>query len=283
MIPPNIFSGFAETGIYPWSPLAIPICAFLPHKTFQEGSKSTPTKRHPLAWVMDNISEGKARITLDAADNNVMSLLRSSINTSGPPTETPPTLYPDSGENSGVSVQNYEESVVEDDGSQNKTPEDQISPIIPLESGVTLGDLLEPEASQFLDENINDLMVQVGQGAGKSNTTETTVSVDPFIRLDGQTSECLPLTDAQCEKVVNEVFTSKIRGKVRLRGGIRGARGTVGKSLLSQAMPRLLTSDEIFNIKVEQEKTKEEKRKKAEERKQTKMMYHLKQLAKLQK
>ena len=49
MIPPNIFSGFAATGIYPWSPLAIPICAFLPHKAFQEGSMSTPTKRHPLA------------------------------------------------------------------------------------------------------------------------------------------------------------------------------------------------------------------------------------------
>ena len=35
MIPPNIFSGFAATGIYPWSPLAIPICSFLPHKAFQ--------------------------------------------------------------------------------------------------------------------------------------------------------------------------------------------------------------------------------------------------------
>ena len=52
---------------------------------------------------------------------------------------------------------------------------------------------------------------------------------------------------------------------------------------MSQSIPRLLTSDEIFNIKIEQEKAKEEKKKKAEERKQEKMMYHLKQLAKLQK
>ena len=72
-----------------------------------------------------------------------MSLLRSSINTSSPPTETPPILQQNSGENSGVSVQNQQESIVEDDGFQNKTPEDQISPIIPLESGITLGDLLE--------------------------------------------------------------------------------------------------------------------------------------------
>ena len=170
MISPNIFSGFAA-GIYPWSPLAIPICAFLPHKAFQEGSMSTPTERHPLAWVMDKVAEVEASITLDAADNNVMSLLRSSMNTSSPPTETP-ILQQNLGGNSSVSVQNQQESIVEDDGSQNKTPEDQISPIIPLESGITLGDLLEPEVSQFLDENINDLMVQVGQGTGKSNTTE---------------------------------------------------------------------------------------------------------------
>ena len=232
---------------------------------------------------MDKVAEVEATITLDASDSNVMSLLSSSINTSSPPTETPPILQQNLGENSGVSVQNQQESIVEDDGSQNKTPEDQISPIIPLESGITFRDLLEPEVSQFLDENINDLMVQVGQGTGKSNTTETTVSVDPFIRLNGQTSECVPLTDAQCEKVVNEVFTPKIRGKVRTRGGIRGARGRGGKGMLSQAMPRLFMSDAIFNIKVEQEKAKEEKRKKAEERKQTKMIYHLKQLAKLQK
>ena len=140
MIPPSIFSGFAATGIYPWSPLAIPICTLLSHKAFQEGSISIPTKRHPLAWVMDKVAEVEATIILDAADNNVMSLLRSSMNTSSPPTETP-ILQQNLGENSGVSVQNQQESIVEDDGSQNKTPEDQISPIIPLESGITLGNL----------------------------------------------------------------------------------------------------------------------------------------------
>ena len=48
------------------------------------------------------------------------------------------------------------------------------------------------------------------------------VSVNPVIRLDGQTSECVPLTDAQAENVVKDVFIPKIRGKVKTRGGMRG-------------------------------------------------------------
>ena len=59
-------------------------------------------------------------------------------------------------------------------------------------------------------------------------------------------------------------------------GRERGGRG-------SQSQSRLLTSDEIYQFKQEQEKVKEEKKKKALERKQEKVEYHLKQLAKLQK
>ena len=76
VIPPTILLGFAATGIYPWSSLAIPICAFLPYKAFQVGSMATPTKRHPLAWVMDIVAEIEATITLEAAENNVLSILR---------------------------------------------------------------------------------------------------------------------------------------------------------------------------------------------------------------
>ena len=49
MIPPNICSGFAATGIYPWNPLVIPIAAFLPCQAFSDGSMQPATNRHPLA------------------------------------------------------------------------------------------------------------------------------------------------------------------------------------------------------------------------------------------
>ena len=79
MIPPNIFAGFAATGIYPWNPLAIPSAAFLPSKTFLDGTIPSVTKQHPLAWVMDKIAEAEATITLQASDNNVLSILRTSV------------------------------------------------------------------------------------------------------------------------------------------------------------------------------------------------------------
>ena len=96
---------------------------------------------------------------------------------------------------------------------------DQVSPIIPLDSGINLWDLLEPEISSFLDTNINDLMIQMGQES-ESDSNENMVSVNSFIRLDGQISECVPLTNARAENVVKEVFTPKIRGKVKTRGGM---------------------------------------------------------------
>ena len=48
MIPPNVLSGFAATGLYPWNPLAIPVSAFLPYTAFEEGSMQSATDRHPL-------------------------------------------------------------------------------------------------------------------------------------------------------------------------------------------------------------------------------------------
>ena len=37
------------------------------------------TDRHPLAWVMDKVAEAEATITLEAWDNNVLSILTSSV------------------------------------------------------------------------------------------------------------------------------------------------------------------------------------------------------------
>ena len=82
-------------------------------------------------------------------------------------------------------------------------------------------------------------------------------------------------------RVIQDVFTPKMKGKVRTRGGDHGGRGRGSRG--SQSQSRLLTSDEIYQFKQEQEKVKEEKKKKALERKQEKVEYHLKQLAKLQK
>ena len=231
MIPPTIFSGFAATGIYPWNPLAIPICAFLPYKAFQEGSMATPTKRHPLAWAMDKVAEIEATITLEAADNNVLSILRSSIENKNPPRTATSTLQKDSNgskedQSVDVGVSNEQEQInvtMPEAEVPNETPSsDQVSPVIPLDSGINMRDLLEPEVSSFLDANINDLMIQIGQERIESDASENMVSVNPVIRLDGQTSECVPLTDAQAENVVKDVFTPKIRGKVKTRGGMRG-------------------------------------------------------------
>ena len=60
-----ILTGFIATEIYPWNPLAIPVSAFLLYEAFNEGSMQ--------------ISEAEATISLEASDNNVLSILRSSI------------------------------------------------------------------------------------------------------------------------------------------------------------------------------------------------------------
>ena len=59
----------------------------------------------------------------------------------------------------------------------------QNSPILPLDSGIRLEDVLEPEVTHFLSTDMNDLMSEV---QGPSTIDESVVSVDPVIRLDGQ-------------------------------------------------------------------------------------------------
>ena len=282
MIPPNICSGFAATGIYPWNPLVIPVTAFLPYKAFSDGSIQPVTNRHPLTWVMDKISEAEATVSLEASDNNVLSILRSSIENVPSTSDTIPrekenrtTLHEK--ENS---IPNNTASAEEGPNSNSPTLNESssISPIIPLESDIAIEDLLEPEVQQFLGSDIERLFVSTSQSGEEVGNV---VSVEPVIDFDPQ-ANYTPLHEDESLKIINQVFTPKIRGKVRTRGGTMRVRGGK-KGTLSQSRPRLLTSDEIFSIKVEQEKEKEEKKKRIEEKKKEKIEYHLKQLAKLQK
>ena len=68
------------------------------------------------------------------------------------------------------------------------------SPIMLLDSGLSLKDLLEPEVEHFVDTNINDLMAQIdanNEGACNRNV----VPVDPVVNLDPKTIQCFPLTE----------------------------------------------------------------------------------------
>lgn len=145
---------------------------------------ATPTKRHPIAWVLE-----KATITLEAA-NNVLSTLRSSIENKNPPRTATSTLQKDSNgskedQSVDVGVSNEQEQVsvkMSEAEAPNETPSlDQVSPIIPLDSGINLGDLLEPEVSSFLEAAINDLMIQIEQERSESDSNENMVSDDPVI------------------------------------------------------------------------------------------------------
>ena len=239
------------------------------------------TNRHPLAWVMDKISEAEATVSLEASDNNVLSILRSSIENVPSTSETTPREK----ENS-TTFREKENSITNNtasaEGSSSNSPSlnesSSISPIIPLDSGIRMEDLLEPEVQQLIGSDIERLFVTTSQSGEEDGNV---VSVEPVIDFDPQ-ANYTPLHEDESLRIINEVFTPKIRGKVRTRGGTRRVRGGK-KGILSQSRPRLLTSDEIFNIKVEQEKEKEEKKKRMEEKKKEKTEYHLKQLAKLQK
>ena len=49
--------------------------------------------------------------------------------------------------------------------------------------------------------------------------------VDLVVHLDAQTIQCFPLTEDESERVIQDVFTPKIKGKVRIRGGGDGGEG----------------------------------------------------------
>ena len=68
------------------------------------------------------------------------------------------------------------------------------SPIISLDSGLSLKDLLEPEVKHFADTNINDLMAQIDAN-NESACNRNVVPVDPVVNLDPQTIQCFPLTE----------------------------------------------------------------------------------------
>ena len=124
-----------------------------------------------------------------------------------------------------------------------------VSPIILFESGIRLEDLLEPEVKQFFDADINDLMAQIGNQNNENDSNANVVSVNPARGLDGEQNEFIPLSEQHTKRLIDDIFTPKTRGKVRTRGGIRENRGQGGMGILSQSRPRLLTSDDIFNIK----------------------------------
>ena len=205
--PPNIFAGFAATGIYPWNPLAIPSAAFLPSKAFLDGTIPSVTKWHPLAWVMDKIAE--ATITLEASDNNVLSILRTSI-------AIAPEKINAAISSASISSTEQEPEIVQESVSDMvenqmvaspEAPElESTSPLISLDSGLSLRDLLEPEVEHFVDTNINDLMAQI-DATNASACNRNVVPVDPVVNLDPQTIQSFPPTAD--DRVIQDVFYTK--------------------------------------------------------------------------
>ena len=206
-------------------PLAIPVSVFLSYKPFEEGSMQSATDKHPLAWLMDKVAEVEATISLEASDNNVLSILRSSFEKMPSASETIPR------EQENNSVGNDKENRQESgaflmfESQELETPSSLVSPIIPFKSGIRLEDLIEPEVKQFLDADINDLMAQIGNQNDENDSNDNVVSVNPVIKLDGEQNECFPVSEQQTKRVIDDIFTPKTMGKVRTRGGIRENRG----------------------------------------------------------
>ena len=156
MISPSVLLGFAATGLYPLNPLAIQVSTFLPYKAFKEGSMQSGTDRHPLAWVMNKVAV--VTITLEALDNTVPPILRSSVEKMPSASETTPREQEnspvgndrDNGQESGAALM-FE-------SQEQEITSSLVSPILPFESGIRLEDLLEPEVKQFIHADINDLM-----------------------------------------------------------------------------------------------------------------------------
>ena len=104
--------------------------------------------------------------------------------------------------------------------------------IISLDSGLSLEDLFEPEVEHFVDTNINDLMAQIDAN-NESACNRNVMPVDPVINLGPQTIQCFPLNED--ERVIQDVFTPKMKGKVRTRGGGHGGRGRASRGSQSQS------------------------------------------------
>ena len=63
------------------------------------------------------------------------------------------------------------------ESQQQETPSSLVSPIIPFESGIRLEDLLEPKVKQFLDADVNDLMVEIGNQNDENESNGNVISV----------------------------------------------------------------------------------------------------------
>ena len=208
--------------------------------------KTSVTEQPPLAWVMDKIAEAEAAISLEASDNNILSILRtliavapekinaaiSSVSTSR--TEQEPEI-----------VQEFVGDMAENQmvvSPEAPVPE-STSPVISLDSGLCLKDLPEPEVEHFVDININDLMAQIDAN-NESACNRNVVPADPVVNLDTQILQCFPLTED--ESVIQDVFTPKMKGKVRPEGEVIEGGGEVVRG--SQSEARLLKSDEIYQL-----------------------------------
>ena len=172
---------------------------------------------------MDKVAEVEATITLEALDNNVLCILKSSVGKM--PSESEKTLREQ--EKLLEMTENGQESgtVLVIESQEQETPSLLVSPIIPFESRIRLEDLLGAEVMQFIDADINDLLAQIGNQNDEKDSNDNVISVNPVIRLDGEQNESIPLSEQQTKRVTDEIFTPKTRGKVRTRGGIRGNRG----------------------------------------------------------
>ena len=97
-----------------------------------------------------------------------------------------------------------------EEGSSSNSPSlndsSSISPIIPLDSGIRMEDLLEPEVEQLIGSDIERMFVTTSQSGEKDGNV---VSVEPVIDFDPQ-ANYNPLHEDESLRIINEVFTPKI-------------------------------------------------------------------------
>ena len=138
---------------------------------------------------MEKIAEAEATITLEASDNNVLSILRTLI-------AIAPEKINAAISSASTSTTEQEPEIVQEsvgDMAENQmvaSPEAPVpkstSPLISLDSGLSLRDLLEPEVEHFVHTNINDLMAQIDAN-NESACNRNVVPGDPVVNLDPQT------------------------------------------------------------------------------------------------